>query len=56
MANILGINLNELSRNEVLEKINGFLISNQGRYLVTPNPEIILESHRDEELFYILNQ
>ena len=25
-------------------------------YLVTPNPEIVLASHRDEEYFYILNQ
>lgn len=56
MANILGINLSELAPAAVWEKITIFLNSDRAHYLVTPNPEIILESHHDEELFYILNQ
>ncbi len=56
MANILGINLNELARAEVLKKIRGFLNSSEGHFIVTPNPEIILASHHDEEFFHILNQ
>ncbi|HBA36411.1 TPA: hypothetical protein DCZ15_00890 [Candidatus Falkowbacteria bacterium] len=55
MANILGINLSELKRGELDKKIAEFL-SGGHHYLVTPNPEIILAAHRDEELFYILNR
>jgi N-acetylglucosaminyldiphosphoundecaprenol N-acetyl-beta-D-mannosaminyltransferase len=56
MANILGINLSELSFKETVEKISGFLNDKNQHYIVTPNPEIILFSHQDEELFYILNK
>ncbi|MFA5109533.1 MAG: WecB/TagA/CpsF family glycosyltransferase [Patescibacteria group bacterium] len=56
MANILGINLSELSRLGVMKKIGEFLNGTGQHYLVTPNPEIILNARRDEELFYILNK
>lgn len=56
MANVLGINLSELAPEMVFEKIKGFLSGGGQHYLVTPNPEIILVAHRDEELFYILNK
>ena len=56
MASILGINLSELSQIQVIEKIKEFLNDSTQHYLVTPNPEIILEAHRDEEFFYVLNQ
>ena len=56
MANILGINLGEYSPTEVLEKSIEFLKDGEQHYIVTPNPEIILTSHQDEELFYILNR
>lgn len=56
MVNVLGINLSGINREEALKSIRGFLNDGQQHYLVTPNPEIILESHKDEELFYILNK
>lgn len=56
MANILGIILNELTEIAVLKKIDDFLNSSEQYYIVTPNPEIILEAGRDEEFFYILNK
>lgn len=56
MTNILGINLSTLKRPEVEKVIDEFLASAAPHYLVTPNPEIILASHQDEELFYILNK
>ena len=56
MANILGIKLSELSALEILQKIEEFLQGSQSRYIVTPNPEIILSAHDDEEFFYILNK
>ena len=56
MANVLGINLSELTPPAALKKVEGFLNDGRQHYLVTPNPEIILASHKDEELFYILNK
>jgi len=56
MANILGINLSELNASEVLERCRRFLASDRPHYLVTPNPEIVLAAHQDEEFFYILNE
>ncbi len=56
MVNILGINLTELDSTEVLKRCEEMLKGNSRHYLVTPNPEIILAAHADEELFYILNQ
>jgi N-acetylglucosaminyldiphosphoundecaprenol N-acetyl-beta-D-mannosaminyltransferase len=56
MANILGINLSELSPAATLARAAEFLTGESQHYLVTPNPEIILASHHDEELFYILNK
>jgi len=56
MANILGINLSELSLKETKKEIEKILDGRTARYVVTPNPEIILASHKDEELFYILNK
>ncbi len=56
MANILGIKLSELNREAALEKADEFLNSNKNHFIVTPNPEIILAAHDDEEFFHILNQ
>lgn len=56
MAYILGIKLSDLKPQEIKNKILEFLNSKDKNYLVTPNPEMILASQKDEELFYILNK
>ncbi len=56
MAKILGINISEIKQAQLLKKLNQDLKAGKRRFLVTPNPEIILKAHQDEELFYILNQ
>lgn len=56
MPNILGINLSDLTVDGVKNKIDFFLKDIKPHYLVTPNPEIILQARKDEELFYILNK
>ncbi|MFH1822657.1 MAG: WecB/TagA/CpsF family glycosyltransferase [Patescibacteria group bacterium] len=56
MINILGIKIDKIKKSEVLKKIEQFLNSQKAHYIVTPNPEIILQSMQDEELFYILNK
>ncbi len=53
--NILGINISRLDKQAVLDRINDFLESTAQHYLVTVNPEFILEAGHDEEFFYILN-
>lgn len=56
MANVLGINLSALTLDEVKNQLSRALTEGSQCLVVTPNPEIILQSHQDEELFYILNQ
>ncbi len=56
MLNILGINISISNKQEILKKISGFLDGDKSRYIVTPNPEFLLEAKKDEEFFYILNK
>lgn len=56
MANILGIKISSLSREEISNRWNLFLESDHPHLVTTPNPEIILAAREDEEYFYILNQ
>lgn len=53
--NILGININEYNNDKVLNKVEDILNRDYQKYIVTPNPEIILKAQNNEELFYILN-
>jgi N-acetylglucosaminyldiphosphoundecaprenol N-acetyl-beta-D-mannosaminyltransferase len=55
MANILGINLSDLELSKLLERLDFFLKDEKSHFLVTPNPEIILQASHNEEYFYILN-
>lgn len=54
--NILGVLVSRINREEVLERIENWLKSENQHYIVTPNPEIILEAQKDEELKNILNK
>lgn len=56
MANILGIKLSEKHPAAAIQQAREFMNGDRFRYVVTPNPEIILATSRDEELFYILNK
>lgn len=57
MLNILGVDVdNNLKIEDVVDRFVDFLNSNQQNYIVTPNPEIILQAQKDEELFYVLNK
>lgn len=55
MANILGIKLSGLSYEQLLFDIELGLEKKTKRYLVTPNPEIILATLKDENLKNIIN-
>jgi N-acetylglucosaminyldiphosphoundecaprenol N-acetyl-beta-D-mannosaminyltransferase len=57
MLNILGINISQLKKTKVIEKIDSYLKSDNSHYIITPNPEIILKAiGKDEEYFHVLNQ
>ncbi len=56
MIKILGIKLASIDKHSLLKKLEKILEREKKIYICTPNPEIILKSHQDEELFYILNQ
>ncbi len=56
MTFVLGIKIDDYKPQELDNKLEEFLNSDRSRYLVTPNPEMILAAHKDEELFYILNK
>jgi N-acetylglucosaminyldiphosphoundecaprenol N-acetyl-beta-D-mannosaminyltransferase len=54
--NIFGIKINELTKKQVLKKVDEFLVDKKQHYIVTPNPEILLQAGKDEEYFYVLNK
>jgi N-acetylglucosaminyldiphosphoundecaprenol N-acetyl-beta-D-mannosaminyltransferase len=51
---ILGAKINDLNLNEAVIKITDFLISGQKGYIVTPNPEICLQSYKSKDFRRIL--
>lgn len=53
---ILGVKFDNLDMQEAINKCNGFLKSNKLNYIVTPNPEIVMEAKKDEEFKEILNK
>lgn len=53
--NILGINLNRVSKEEVSSLIEEYLNGESGITIVTPNPEIILRAQKSEELYHAIS-
>lgn len=54
--NILGVNIDNISKQNLLSRIEKDLEENNFKFLTTLNPEIILRAQKDEEYFYILNK
>ena len=52
---ILGVQIDNLSKPEVLKKVEYFLDSDKQHYIVTPNPEFLVAAQKDEEFKNILN-
>lgn len=55
VTQILGIKINKLNLGQSLRQIELFIKSDTQRYVVTPNPEIILKSLKDCQFQKILN-
>ncbi|MEK7526280.1 MAG: WecB/TagA/CpsF family glycosyltransferase [Patescibacteria group bacterium] len=49
-VNIMGINVDSTTRSQVLTNIGNYLSHNKKFYLVTPNPEIILQAQTNHKL------
>lgn len=54
--NVFGIDFDNLTMREVLEKIKGFLSDNNQHYIVLPYSEFVNRAQKDEEFRKILNQ
>lgn len=54
-VNILGVNISNIDKKNVLGVIEHFLADGKQHFVVTPNPEIILEARKCEEFFHVLN-
>ncbi len=52
---ILGVKIDNLSLQEVLEKIKKFLISENQHFIVTPNPEFLVLAKKNHDFKEILN-
>ncbi|MEA2098429.1 MAG: WecB/TagA/CpsF family glycosyltransferase [Patescibacteria group bacterium] len=55
-ARILDVKINEITITEVLEKIKSFLLSDQQYYIVTLNPEMIVEAQENYYFKKIVNE
>ncbi|MFH1597722.1 MAG: WecB/TagA/CpsF family glycosyltransferase [Patescibacteria group bacterium] len=53
---ILGVKIDKITNEEVLEKIQGYLDSDKSHFIVTPNPEFLVAAHHDKDFKGILNQ
>jgi len=52
---ILGVKIDNLLLNEILDKVEGFLEDNKQHYIVTSNPEFLVKAQKDKEFKEILN-
>ncbi len=53
---IFGVKIDDLTKDETLEKIHGFLTDNKQHYIVLPYSEFIVRAQKDEEFRKILNE
>ena len=53
---ILDVKINKITTKEVLEKIKSFLLSSQQYYIVTLNPEMIVEAQKNNHFKKIINE
>ena len=52
---ILGTKISQINKKELKDFLNNTLSGSEKKYITTPNPEIILKTLDDEELYYIIN-
>ncbi len=55
-ASIFGVRVDNLSKDSILKKIEGFLVSERFHQIATVNPEFLLEARKNERFHNILNR
>ena len=55
-STILGVKIDNVSKKEVLEKIKSFLLSGKNHYIVTLNPEMVIQTTGDALFCKIINE
>ncbi|MFA5413727.1 MAG: WecB/TagA/CpsF family glycosyltransferase [Patescibacteria group bacterium] len=55
-VNILGVKIDNFTRQDALKKIEDFFSDNLQHYIVTPNPEMVVAAEKDKEFLEILNK
>ncbi|OGE37344.1 hypothetical protein A3B45_04560 [Candidatus Daviesbacteria bacterium RIFCSPLOWO2_01_FULL_39_12] len=53
---VLGVKVDDVTMDQALKTVSGWLKDKGKHYIVTPNPEIIMKAQKDEELKKILNK
>lgn len=54
-VNVLGVKIDDVGMEEALEIVHGWLDKKEKKYIVTPNPEIIVSANIDKQYKTILN-
>lgn len=54
-VNILGVKVDDVDMEQALETVHGWLSKKEKKYIVTPNPEIIVSANQDIQYKTILN-
>lgn len=53
--NVLGINFDNVTMKQAVEKCNDFLLTNKLNMIITPNPEIVMYARKNAEFKKIIN-
>ena len=53
---VLGVNFDNVSMNEAIERCDSFLKGDKGNLIVTPNPEIVMRAKDDSDFKKIINE
>lgn len=56
ICNILGVPINNITHNEAVELVCGYLNNDDKKMIFTPNPEFVMSALKDEEFMNILNK
>lgn len=56
IKNVLGVKIDDIPIADALQKVKEFLSDGKSHYIVTPNPEIIIEANKDKELLEVLKR
>ncbi|MBU2051764.1 WecB/TagA/CpsF family glycosyltransferase, partial [Patescibacteria group bacterium] len=56
MPKILGVRVDQVTLTQAVERVEAWLKTSKKRYIVTPNPEMVMLAQKDEEFRRILNQ